>query len=123
MSVAGNLAIDHLLLRLRPIHRSLHAAVDRQKKTSADPSQLDLDQLCVTSSHADELLARVADLPTVASGTPAELSPEEQASEKEMRAEAARQNIELPLDRLERILGLTAFEQEVLLLCTAPEID
>lgn len=123
MRVAGNLAIDHLLLRLRPIHRSLHAALDRQKKTSEDPSQLDLDQLCVTTSHAEELLAHVADLPALAAGAPAELTPQEQASEKEMRAEAGRQHTELPLDRLARVLGLTGFEQEVLLLCAAPEID
>jgi len=108
-----NRALAHLRLRLRPIHRALAAAVERQKEAAARLTQSDLSAFCVTDDQVWTLLSQLSeprDFPVVS----ASLSPDEQLLEDELRVDG-----DLPLDRLR----LTPFEEQALLLCAAPELD
>ena len=119
--MTNSLALDHLLLRLRPIHRALRAAVETREPSSA--TEAELEPLCVTPGQAAALLQQVETVAAARAGAPAVVTHEEAAAETELRALAAARDFELPLDRLARDPGLSAFEQEVLLLCAAPELD
>ncbi|MGA9770388.1 MAG: ATP-binding protein [Blastocatellia bacterium] len=118
-------AIEHLLLRLRPLNRALRAAVEAQGRAAARLLRPDLTPLCVTEDHVQTLLNDVDGLPDcrILPGIPATLTQEEQTAEEELRERCAASEIVLPLDRIAQSLGLSAFEQETLLLCAAVEID
>ncbi len=118
-------AIDHLLLRLRPIHRALRAAVERQAAAAARLDRPDLAPVCVTDQQVADLLDDVDHL-IVSDGVPdtvAEPDADERDLERRFREEAAARGARLPLDRLVESLGLSTFEREVLLLCAAAELD
>ncbi len=77
----------------------------------------------MTPSQAEVLVARINALSAEFVGFPEQLSDDERATETELRSQAAKGGAELPLDRLTQTFDLSAFEQEVILLCAAPEID
>jgi hypothetical protein len=126
MSVeSAALAIEHLRLRLRPLNRALRGAVERQGRAAARLLRPDLTPLCITDDQVQillddaEALLRDDRLP----GTAALLTAEETNAEDGLRQRSAAAGAGLPLDRLARQLNLTAFEQEAVLLCAAPELD
>lgn len=118
-------AIEHLLLRLRPLNRALRAAVTRQGQAAARLFRADLTPLCVTEEQVQTLLGDVDELSEwrMAEGATAALTPEEQTAEEELRERCAASQFVLPLDALVRTLGLSDFEQEAVLLCAAAELD
>lgn len=120
MTLPAGLACEHLLLRLKPLHRALRAAVRRQAEAAGRLLRPDVSPFCVTADQVETLLADVEEM-IGWSGEPAPLAPEEADEQERLRARAAGE--ELPLDRLSRHLGLGAFEEEAVLLCLAPEID
>ena len=118
-----DLAIRHLLIRLRPLNRALRAAVERQAAVAAQLDRPDLVPYCITDEQVAALLDHL-DMPSLPGGvSPARQSQREQAAEQELRAEAAAAGVVLPLDELTVRLGLTGEEQQALLLCAAPEFD
>jgi hypothetical protein len=119
MNTVPSLAIAHLTLRLRPLNRALRAAIERQSAFAARLAQPDLSALCLTEGHVRILLDQVDDPLTINATQPASLYPEEELLEDDLRRQAGALGVTLPLDRL----VLTAFEQQTLLLCTAPELD
>jgi hypothetical protein len=121
----ATLALEHLLLRLRPLHRALVRAVRRQSALAAQLVRPDLAALCVTDDQVTKLLAEVDRrlINTQASSGAAELSSAEQTQEDQLRQRARALGTELPLDHLSRSLRLTPFEEETLVICAAPEID
>lgn len=119
MTVPAGLALAHLALRLRPLHRALHTAVQRQTAAAERLLRPDVSPLCVTQDQVEILLGDVDALPAW-SGEPALLTGGEELEQERLRLRAGDA---LPLDRLSRHLGLSVFEQEALLLCAAPEID
>lgn len=122
----ADLALRHLALRLRPLHRALQVLVQRQADAAARLARPDIAHLCITDDQVQALLADAdALLDGIGSdGAPAaSLDVEELALESALRASAAASGAELPLDALARLRHLTAFEQQALLLCAAPELD
>ncbi|HWO25314.1 MAG TPA: ATP-binding protein [Kofleriaceae bacterium] len=119
------LALGHLLLRLRPLHRALRAAIalrdaraQRLRDAGASPS-------AITRSHADALLDDLDDPfehRSISAG-PAALIEPEVAVEQSLRERAAAAGARLPLDAMGESLGLDDFEREVLVLCAAVELD
>ena len=119
------LAVRHLLLRLRPIHRALRAAVARQAQAAARLHRAQLVPLCVTDEQVNLSLE---DADQMIGGQsfgrqPAELTEEEIALEQRLRRAAKAEGSRLPLDLLAEELELTSFEQEALLICAAAELD
>jgi SpoVK/Ycf46/Vps4 family AAA+-type ATPase len=143
VSARSEFAIAHLNLRLRPLHRALRAAVDRQTELANLLTRPDLTPFCVTTEQASVLLDRVDTLavPHVAAspgvprtdasiGAPrTDASPgvpctdAERDAERELRREAAAAGLSLPLDDLAARFGLCQAEQDALLLAAAPELD
>src|SRR5258707_959859 len=82
----ATLALEHLLLRLRPLHRALVEAVRRQSELAAQLVRPDVAALCVTDDQVTKLLARVDRrlVNTQASSGAAELSPAEQTEENQL---------------------------------------
>jgi hypothetical protein len=122
----ADLALRHLALRLRPLHRGLQALVQRQAEAAARLARPDIAPLCITDDQVQSLLVEVDTmLDGIAADTPsnAVATGEELAQEAELRATAAASGAELPLDALARLRQLSAFEQQALLLCAAPELD
>src|SRR5262245_60568963 len=119
-----SLALQHLLLRLRPLNRALHAAVERQARTAARLVRPDLTPICVTENQVRTLLDDIAALSREDScpGESASLTPDEETTQEEIRQHAPN-GFDLPLDRLTKTLDLSEFEQEAVLLCCAPELD
>jgi len=118
-----SLATSHLMLRLRPLNRALRAAVQRQMAAAAKLARPDLSALCVTDDHVQMLLDHLDHgvRPHVPDALPTR---EEQFLEADLRDECRKLDCStLPLDELVARLQLTAFEQEALLLCIAPEFD
>ncbi len=118
-------AVDHLLLRLRPLNRALRAAVKQQSEIAAGLFRPDVRALCVTDNQVLQLLDSVDERTRANSQPGITVGPsrEETKREQRLRDEAARCSIMLPLDCLVRCLGLTPFEENALVLCTAPELD
>jgi hypothetical protein len=119
----NDVAIRHLLIRLRPLNRALRAAVERQAAEAAQLDRPDLVPYCITDEQVGVLLDRLDALPLSDRIDAASLSPEEQAAEQQIREQAAAAGVVLPLDALARQLDLTDQEQQALLLCAAPELD
>jgi hypothetical protein len=125
MRPRATLALEHLLLRLRPLNRALRAAVERQSQLAARLVRPDVTPLCITENHAKTLLDDAnallsGDLPL---GLSAALTPEEVSTQEELRQRSAAAGSVLPMDRLAETLVLSPFEQEAVLLCAAPELD
>jgi hypothetical protein len=126
MDTLRELAIEHLLLRMRPINRALRVAVERQSRAASQLGRPDLTSVCVTPDHVARLLDDVDSVIQGAGASPiaaAQLSDDECAAESELRSIAATIHRALPLDRVERHLALEAFEMEALLVCAAPQLD
>src|SRR5689334_19244166 len=125
MTTARDFATDHLLLRLRPLNRSLRAAVERQGQAAKRLLRPDVAPLCVTDNQVNTLLGDVDGLllGESAPARAAQLTPEERTEQEEMRRRGAEAGVSLPLDLLSSNLGLSAFEEEAVLLCAAPELD
>lgn len=119
MTVSGSLALEHLTLRLRPLHRALRIAVHRQTASAERLLRPDVSPLCVTQDQVEILLGD-ADALSGWTGEPALLTADEELEQERLRLRAGEN---LPLDRLSRHLHLGAFEQEAVLLCAALEID
>ena len=118
----GTLAADHLRLRLRPIHRALRAAVERQSGKIAELARPGARALCITADHAARLLGEAdALLDEPEESEPVAMTADELQAENELRLYAEGQR--LPLDQLVHELALTDFETEALLICAAPELD
>lgn len=119
------LAVEHLLLRLRPLHRRLRAAVERRGAVSERTTEKGVDAVCVTARDAALLLDHLDDRlrREDASAAPLALDSAEIALEKLLRARAADESATLPLDALEREAHLDADEIGALLVAVAPEID
>lgn len=122
MALPAGLALEHLVLRLRPLHRALRAAVHRQTVAAERLLRPDVSPLCVTPDQVETLLGD-ADGLAGWSGEAAPLTPDEAAEQERLRSRAAAAGEDLPLGRLSRHLRLGFFEEEALLLCAAPEID
>jgi hypothetical protein len=119
----NDLAIRHLLIRLRPLNRALRAAVERQAAEAARLDRPDLVPYCITDEQVATLLDRLDALPLPDSADAASLTPEDQADEQQIREQARAAGVVLPLDELAGRLGLTDDEQQALLLCAAPELN
>jgi hypothetical protein len=125
METVAALALEHLLLRLRPLNRALRAAVEHQTQLAARLFRPDVTPLCVTDEQVKTLLGDVDTLlrDSRVPGTPASLEREELDAQEELRQRSAALGIVLPLDQLSQSLRLSPFEEEVVLLCAAPELD
>jgi len=117
------LALQHLLLRLKPINRLLRLAASRVSQAAAQPVVMEAPsaQLCLTPEEASILLDEVDRLPPWCVPPLPTLDEAESQQEQELRAAAA--PALLPLEALRENLGLGDFELEALLLCAAPEVD
>jgi hypothetical protein len=114
----SDLALAHLRLRLRPLHRALRAAADRRSALAARLERPDLTAYCVTEEQV-RLLLDVVDTPVGPASHPPVVDAEEQA----LRRTAAAAGSTLPLDALAARLRLSRDEQDLLTLVAAPEID
>jgi hypothetical protein len=125
MTALERLAIEHLLLRLRPLNRALRAAVARQAAEAARLDRPDLVPYCITDEQAGRLLDRVDALsrPDAGAATPTTATSADGTAERELHQRAAAAGLTLPLDELVGRLSLAAEEQDALLLCLAPELD
>ncbi len=65
MSTLPNLALQHLLLRLRPLNRALHAAIQRQTVEAKRLIRPDITPLCVTE---DQVLTLLRDMDGLVQG-------------------------------------------------------
>jgi hypothetical protein len=122
VTACQSLAVEHLLLRLRPINRSLRAAVARQQVANARLVAPRAAPLCVTDDQVSQLLDDVDEASPIDPGGEPVSTAEELALELDLRARAAAAGATLPLDALAAHLGLGPFEQDVVVLCAAPEI-
>lgn len=121
----ATLALEHLLLRLRPLNRALRYAVNAQSELAAQLVRPDVAPLCVTEDQVNKILGRLdrqlmnpeTDGPTL------ELNAQELEEEVELRELAESAGVRLPFDYLNEELALTSFEQEAILICAAVEID
>lgn len=119
------LAVHYLALRLGPVNRALHAAVERQARLAARLLRSDITPLCVTDDQVNILLGDMdALLHGAVSGKPSPaLMPDEKAEQDRLRGAAVASGFHLPLDELADSLELSPFEEEAILLCAAPELD
>lgn len=125
MTRVATLALEHLLLRLKPINRALRAAVKRQTRLAARLVYPDVTTLCITENQVTTLLDDAdaflrGDGP---GGTSARLTTAESAQEDDLRKRSAAQGCALPLDQLAKSLSLSTFERNAVLLCAATELD
>ncbi|PPK67139.1 ATP-binding protein [Actinokineospora auranticolor] len=118
----GDLAAEHLRVRLAELHLALRVAVDRQARAAAALTRPDLTPFCVTDEQVAVLLSHV-DATAEAMTEPPTPPPDEPESERHLRRLATTRGTTLPLDSLADRFGLTRSEQDALLLCAAPELD
>src|SRR5262245_16553978 len=119
MATRTELALAHLLLRLRPLNRALRAAVEQQTQLAARLIRPDVTPLCVTHEQVKALLGDVDTLlcDGRTPGIPACLEPADVDTQDALRRQSAALGSALPLDRLAQTLSLSLFEQEAVLLC------
>jgi len=125
MARLANLALAHLVVRLRPLHRALRAASARRAAATDRLVAAGAIASAITAGHVAAVLDELDDLVVHVSFStgPAADTADERAVEAELRARAADQDWRLPLDALASDLQLTDFELEALLWCAAPELD
>ena len=125
MSHARPLALAHLLVRLRPLHRALRVAVALRDATTTRMRDAGAVADAISRGHADAILDDVGDLVhhRALSAGPAIASDDELASERAVRDDAAAAAVRLPIDALGDDLDLDDFERETLVLCAAAELD
>jgi len=122
---AHHIAVDHLLLRLRPIQRALRKAVAKQSAAAARLDSPELAPMCVTDQQVAHLLHDVERSSDEWSDNVNEyaLTDEESAYEDELRRAMAACGNRLPLDEFVESVGLSFIEMESLVLCAAIEVD
>ena len=120
-----SLAVNHLLLRLKPINRALRFKVARQSQITKLLQRPDVTPLCVSDEQVALLLDHVDGLACneCESDQALVLTADEIEQEIKLREKARAEGYLLPLDLLTAELDMTVFEQNALLLCAAPEID
>jgi hypothetical protein len=125
MATRSALALEHLLLRLRPLNRALSVAVEHQSQLAAQLIRPDVTPFCITDEQVNTLLGNVDTLlrDDRVSGMPASLADEERDAQDALRQQSAALGVVLPLDQLAQTLHLSPFEQEAVLLCAAPELE
>ena len=108
MATLTALALEHLLLRLRPLNRALQAAVEHQSQLAARLIRHDVTPLCVTDEQVKTLLDDVDALlrDGRVPGTPALLTREEKDAQEALRQQSAALGVVLPLDQLAQTLKL-----------------
>jgi AAA+ superfamily predicted ATPase len=114
-----------MLLRLRPLHRALHKAIELRDLQARTLLQAGALGAVITRGHASTLLDQLgnpASFPSISTGH-AHLLPDEEIVERELRERARAAGIRLPLDAMAESLRLTDFECEVLVLCATVEVD
>jgi ATPase family associated with various cellular activities (AAA) len=119
------LALAHLLLRLRPLSRALRTAIALRDGDAQLFHAAGAVPNAITRGHAEAVLDTLDELVSrrgISSGT-ARLDDDELARESTQRKAAHELQTLLPLDALQRDLELDAFECEVLVLCAALELD
>jgi hypothetical protein len=120
-----NLALGQLLIRLRPLQRALRVAVELRATAAQRLRQAGAVADAISAEHATALLDELDDLiehRSISAGR-AQLADDEAAMQQRLRAEATAAGARLPLDALTAELGLDDFEQELLVLCSALELD
>jgi hypothetical protein len=121
----NELAVKHLLLKLRPINRALRSAVNRLAAKATRLDRPDLKSLCITDAHVATLLMDVDDFvqcSTLADEAPFSLTAEEVQFELQLREQATDCKLSLPLDVLRDSSRLTVFDIDSLLICAASEL-
>ena len=123
MARPGELAIDHLQLRMQPLLRALRVLVARRDALAAPIRDAGAVADAVTRGHADALLDQLAmrQLPWL--GGAQELTEAETRREVELHEQALAAGARLPLLALAADLGLDRFETDVLALCASVELD
>jgi hypothetical protein len=118
------LALDHLLLRLRPINRALKLAAEGRAVVGAKLMRPDARQNSITEQHVQQLFAETDRLAEAACPLPFDLEPtaEESHREEQLRDRARSQGWMLPLDAMAHQLGLSPFETNAVLVCAAPQL-
>jgi len=123
----AGLAIEHLMLRIRPLNRALRAAVERQQRAAERFARPGLAALCVTNDQVAALLDDIDELavpPNTGATMPSlALDSREVQIEKELRSQAEAIGFQLPFDVLAETLALLPAEEAALLVCVAPEIE
>ena len=123
-SLQPPLAVRHLHLWMKALNRVLAAAIKLEHARGAAIGAADLTAMCVTDRHAAVLLREVESLAEGEAPTlPAmALTAPETGREIELIEAAAAGGARLPLTRLEREAGLSAFERAALVIVAAPEL-
>ncbi|MDJ0653703.1 MAG: ATP-binding protein [Xanthomonadales bacterium] len=119
------IALEHLLLRLKPINRALRLAAEGAAEVSSRLTRPDRDGVCLTASHVEQLLVNVDNLGhrPFCPGEIARMTPTEDRLEDRLRAQAAACGSSLPITVMQEQLALSAFEVEAALICLAPQLD
>ncbi len=123
MKEIEKLAIAHLQLRLRQIHRVVREAMDAQIGRAARLQRPDLTPQCIAEDEVIQLFEDTSRL--LKEGVCEETCPVdcEDPAEAGLRRGAARLGLVLPFDALSQRFALSPFEQFAILLCAAPELD
>lgn len=119
------LAVEHLLLRLRPINRALKMAAESRAAIGAKLMRPDVRQSCITEQHVLQLFAEADRFSKAASALPFDLQPtaDESRQEERLRNVATRRGWRLPLDTMAEQFDLTSFETNAVLVCAAPQVS
>jgi hypothetical protein len=127
-SVAYADSWDHLCDELRCLDLRLQLEVLKQPRhETADPLALFRD-LVITDEEIDHLLARQQGAASDPTGTDEQEKLRQATNRLQMEIQARRttcleEDVYLSLPRLAEIFGLTAFEEQCLMVCLAPEVD
>lgn len=119
MVSAAQLSVEHLELRLAPLRRALQCAIERQARANA--RQKSTPQASVRAISHEVVTARLEHLRRGFDPLDTALTPEQESHQQRLRAQAQRLGEPLPLDHLQRICELDAFEVETLLWCVLAE--
>ena len=118
------LALAHLLLRLRPLHRALHKAIELRDARARTLLEAGAMGAAITRGHASKVLEQLANParhPPISAGD-ASLLPDEETVERELGERARAAGVRLPLDAMIEDLRLSSFECEVVVLCAMVEL-
>jgi hypothetical protein len=117
-------ALQHLLLRLKPLNRALKAAAELRAASNTQLARSGPNVTCITEQHVHQLFAAVDRLAEgdVQLDAGFALTPDEALAEKRLRRAALEDGNALPLDSLASTLALSTFEVQAILLCAAAEM-
>ena len=119
------LALAHLLLRLRPLLRAMRGAIALRDANAQKLRASGAVVTAISRGHVDALLDQLGELiehRSISTGD-AVLTAEEQSAEQQLRDKAVARGARLPFDVIADQLRLDAFECEVLALCASVELD